>query len=135
MGVPGSVLLEENRYVTINGCVPHDCGDRGMVWIDTAPAEKLLLIFAATGGISNGPTDTGSSIHLWLFSSTKLNWQKLPPSFQSSFTRWWNKTTQVWNESVPEKVVLVTIVQPSGEMVDLSPSLFAFTQPASKAKR
>lgn len=134
IGVPGSVLLDENRYVTVNGCVPHDCGDRGMVWIDTATAEKPTVIFAATGTVSNGPADRDSQTHLWLFSSMKLNWQKLSPQFRSSLIRWWNKTTEVWERSGPERIVLVTVVQPSGEMVDLSPSLFAFAQPAPPAK-
>ncbi len=133
MGVPGRVLVNENRFVTANGCVPHDCADRGMLWIDTATAEKPALIFAATGNISNGPADRNSQIHLWLFSSARLNWDKLPPPFPSSLNQWWNKTTAVWNEWVPEKIVLVTLVQPSGEMVDLSPSLFAFTPTASAA--
>ena len=128
IGVPGSVLLHENRYVTVNGCVPHDCRDRGFMWIDTAVAGKPVLIFAATGAVSNGPADRDSHVHLWLFSSTQLNWQKLAPQFRSSLTQWWNKTTQTWREWATERIVLATLVQPSGEMVDLSPSLFAFAQ-------
>lgn len=124
--VPGSVLLDDDRYVTINGCVPQDCDDRGLVWIDTAPATRPLLIFVATGNINNGPGETGSPIHLWLFSSTALNWQKMPSQFLSSLTQWWNRTSPAGAGSVPETVVLITLVQPSGEMVDLSPSLFGF---------
>ncbi len=133
IGVPGSVLVDEGRYVTVNGCVPHDCGDRGMVWIDTAVAVKPVLMFAATQPVSSGPGDRDSQIHLWLFSSAHLNWQKLPPQFRSSLTQWWNRTTKVWAKWVPERIILVTLVQSSGEMVDLSPSLFAFTQPAPGA--
>lgn len=132
IGVPGSVLLEHDRYVTIDGCVPHDCGDRGLVWIDTVPSKHSPVIFVATSNINNGPSETGSPIHLWLFSSTTLDWQKMPPQFLSSLSEWWNSTTKAWAKLVPERIVLITIVQPSGEMVDLSPSMFAFTVGAKK---
>lgn len=125
IGVPGNALLEDSRYAIINGCVPHDCGDRGFLWIDTESSAKPLLIFAATGSISAG---TGMSlIHLRLFASQKLNWQRFPPEFKDSFARWWNQTTQVWTKYSPEQVAMVTLIQPSGEEVDLSPSLFGFT--------
>jgi hypothetical protein len=127
IGVPGDVLLDQNRYVTINGCVPHACSVRGMVWIDTAPSKQPSLIFVATSSLSPEPSEIESLVHLWLYSSTPLNWQKLPPRFVSSLTQWWNKTTRVWADTAPERIVLVTIVQPSGEMVDLSPSVFAFS--------
>ena len=129
MGVPGRVLLEEDRYVTVNGCVPHDCSDRGMLWIDTGTTKKPCVIFAATGQVSQGLENRYSQIHLWLFSSTKLDWSKLPPPFRSSLIAWWNKTTAVWRQDSPEKIILVTLVQPSGEMVDLAPSLLAFADP------
>jgi hypothetical protein len=131
MGVPGDVLLDQNRYVTIDGCVPHACSVRGMLWIDTAPSKQPSLIFVATSAFRPGPGETESLVHLWLYSSTPL-WQKLPPQFLSSLTQWWNNTTRVWADTVPERVVLVTIVQPSGEMVDLLPSMFAFSSGAKK---
>jgi hypothetical protein len=124
IGVPGNALLLSNRYALINGCVPHDCGDRGFLWIDTESSPKPLLIVAATGGIS-GDTGGQNLIHVRLFASQKLNWQQLPAEFKTSFAQWWNQTTQIWTKYAPEKVVLVTLVQPSGEEVDLSPHLFA----------
>ncbi len=133
IGVPGSVLLDQNRYVIIDGCVPHDCGDRGLVWIDIAPAKRPPLIFVATGDISNGPGDRERQIHLWLFSSTPLNFQKMPPQFLSIVSQWWNRTSQGWD--VPERIVLVTLVQPTGEMVDLSPSIFTFNDSTQGAKK
>jgi hypothetical protein len=122
IGVPGDVLLAEGRYLTITGCVPHDCADRGMVWIDTAPAEKTPLIFVATGQVNGGSPSRNSLIHLRLYSSVPLNWQKLPPQFESSLRRWWNSTTHAWDKYAPEQLVMITMVQPTGDTVDLSPS-------------
>jgi hypothetical protein len=124
IGVPGNALLDRNRYALINGCVPHDCGDRGFLWIDTESSAEPLLIFAATGLISGGTA--GTPIHLRLFASQKLNWQHLPPEFKASFAQWWNQTTRSWTKYSPEQVVLVTLIQPSGHEVDLSAGLFAF---------
>jgi hypothetical protein len=129
IGVPQGISLDQSRYMTVTGCVPHDCGDRGLIWIDTA-ADKTTLIFAATGQISNGPGDTMSHIHLWLFSSTTLNWQRMPVPFLTSFSRWNNTYL---GKIIPENIVLVTLVQPSGETVDLSPSIFSLSAPQSGA--
>jgi len=127
IGVPGGVVLEQDRYATVTGCVPHDCEDRGLVWIDTA-AKKTTLIFAATGLVRSGPTDTETRYHLWLFSSTSLNWA--PQPFIASLARWWSSTSH--GQIISEKIVLVTLVQPSGETVDLSPSIFSLSAPQSR---
>jgi hypothetical protein len=124
LGVPGSVLLDSDRYITVDGCVPHDCGDRGMIWIDTA-AHPATLIFVATGLVSNGPKDTGTICHLWLFSSQPINWQKLPEPFLSSRARWSSANRAKGYE---ENIVLVTLVKPDGAMIDLSPSLLSFSR-------
>jgi hypothetical protein len=129
-GVPGYPLLSDDRYAWITGCVPHDCADRGFLWIDTRSAEKPLLIFAATGAVNSNQKDGGRSlIHLRLFTSRKLNWDQLPPNFKTSVAQWWNQTTQIWTKYSPEHIVLVTLIQPSGEEVDLSSRIFALAAP------
>lgn len=117
--VPGKVLLDQGRYVTVDGCVPRDCGNRGLVWIDTVAEKGAPVIFAATNYIG-GSAGRDGDVHLWLFSSALLDWQKMPSQFLSSLTRWWNQPART--------IALVTLVQPSSEMVDLSPSVFAFKQ-------
>ncbi len=47
IGRPGSVLFDEDRFYSIEGCVPHDCTDKGMVWIDGIPTVKPAVIFVA----------------------------------------------------------------------------------------
>jgi hypothetical protein len=96
IGVPGDALLEDNRYALTTGCVPHECGGRGFLWIDTEPSDKPLLIFAATGLISSDAAGSGTSlIHLRLFASQKLNWQELPPSFKTNLSRCWRERVVV----------------------------------------
>jgi hypothetical protein len=125
IGVPGDVLLDENRYITADGCVPHDCQDRGMVWIDTASPETPTVLFAATGMVRGSLSDNGLGWHLWIFSSTKLDWQHMPAHFVASLTGWWEHPQE---GAEREDLLLVTVVQPSGEMVDLLPSVLLLNQ-------
>jgi hypothetical protein len=125
IGVPGNTVLHEQRFVVLDGCVPHSCSARGMLWIDTQGTQPTL-IFVATDNVSGSAADKGSMVHLWLFPSTKLNWQNLPVEFISSMDEWWIRTTKVWQKYYTERVTMVSIVQPNGEIVTLSPSLFAF---------
>lgn len=123
LGVPHDVLIDENRYVTADGCVPHDGNDRGMVWIDTDSAVTPSIVFVATGWVSNAPGESGSSYHFWLFSSKRFNVQSLPPPFLASLSRW-KKSNEA--NGYHEHIVLVTLVQSDGQMEDVSPSLFSF---------
>jgi hypothetical protein len=121
MSTSGGAILDEGRYVTADGCVPHVCDAlHGMLWIDTGvhPAE---LIFAGTILVSGNGED--ERYHLWIFSSTKLNWQHLPPSFLISLPRWLSTIRKLDNgTNRPHfKFALVTIVQPNGIMEDLTP--------------
>jgi hypothetical protein len=130
MGVPGSALLDKDRYVTASGCVPHDCGDKGMLWIDTG-SEPARLVFAATGIVNEGPQRASlpARDHLWLFCSRPLNWQKLPLELLSSIRRWNDRTAMAFG---PQPFILVTIVQPTGEIVDLAPALLQLSEPGAK---
>ncbi len=135
LGVPGKALLAEQRYAVINGCVPHDCDDRGMLWIDTQDATHPLLIFAATDWVNGGDPNGGRPVHLWLFSSSELNWSQLPPEFRSSLSAWWRTSSKGWATYSSERVVLVSLVQPSGQTVSLSPDFFSFSTHSFAATR
>jgi|ERR1035437_9551235 hypothetical protein len=119
IGVPGSALLDENRYITADGCVPHDCNDRGMLWIDTG-SRPAMLIFVATGLVRG--SDRSDPTHLWILSSKHLDFENLPPAFLTSLRRWKDDNAA---HGYKEDFVLATLVQPTGEQVDLTyPTLF-----------
>jgi len=127
LGIPGKAVLEQQRYAVVDGCVPHACNARGMLWIDTENTTPAL-IFVATDNVNGGASSDGALVHLWMFSSTKLNWQQLPPTFVSSTSEWWSTTSKAWEKYFHERVVIVSLVQPSGEIVTLSTALFSFAQ-------
>jgi hypothetical protein len=133
IGIPGSVQIDEDRFYTIDGCMPHVCTQKGMVWIDSASATQPAVIFVAMSQVSIAVGEHGVPIHLWLFSSTALNWQKLPPNFLMHLYQWWAATQSYSKDMFDDELALVTIVQPYGETIDMTPALLASTK-ADSAK-
>ncbi len=135
LGVTGDAILDEHRYVTVDGCVQHVCDiNRGMLWIDTA-AHPANLIFVAINLVGGNSTNDDS--HVWLFSSGKLNWQHLPPSFAASLPRWLNTIGASGYRATNGyrfHFVLATIVQPNGIMEDISPDTLPLGTPETGAK-
>jgi hypothetical protein len=110
----GNAWIDHNRFVTLAGCAPHNCGPdgaNGLLWADTSTGGGQL-IFAAS---MLSRLDQEPSMHLWLFTSHALNFQKMPPAFLFSLQRWMN------GRNVPKAngFFLVTIVQPTGEQVEV----------------
>ena len=133
IGVPGEVLLDDSRYLTLDGCVPHDCDDRGMLWIDSG-ANPAVLIFAGTGMISG--SDSAEKSHLWLYSSEKLNWQQIPAPFLTSLHRWLatiGADGYRGTKGYRYDFSLATIVQPSGIIVDIGPDVLGLDAGSSRS--
>lgn len=134
LGVPsrawdlgGSAWIDANRFVTATGCVPHVCGAdglNGLLWGDTSASDPWL-VFAATYlmAVQHGP-----DLHLWLFTSRPLDFQKVPANLLLNLQRW----TQQENVAKPKDMLLVTIVQPNGQQVDLD---WASLQSGSSQKK
>jgi hypothetical protein len=134
VGVPGDAILDQNRYVTLDGCVPHYCPDHGMLWIDTG-AHPATLIFAGTGEVFSD--NSADKNRLWIFSSIKLNWQQIPQPFLASLFRWLTLIAIPGGGTSGYKYnfVLVTIVQPNGVMEDITPETLHLRSIESGAKQ
>lgn len=133
IGVPGDAILDNGRYVTVDGGVPHAAFDRGMLWIDTGQ-RPALLIFAGANLVAGGDNNP---YHLWVFSSAKVNWTILPSPFLTSLRRWISiigakgyRGTAGYHYNF----VLATFVQPNGEMQDIFPSVLHLSTTESGAK-
>ena len=133
IGVPGDALLDQDRYITADGCVPHVCEDRGMLWIDTG-THPAQVIFVATGDVNGAQRDTPSNM-LWIFSSSKLNWQQLPQPFLDSLHRWRNDLVQQDGFTFQDGFAIANLVQPNGEIVTLSPSVLGLQPLSTGAKQ
>lgn len=89
LGVPGDVIGDDNRYFNADGCVPHFCSDRGLLWVDLGIAHPLV-VFAAIDWISDNRTtdDSRSAYTMWLFSNRSIDPAHIPAALTHSITRW-----------------------------------------------
>jgi hypothetical protein len=136
IGVPGSAILDDGRYVTADGCVPHTCDVlRGMLWIDTG-ARPATLFFAATDAIDSVDYTKqiyGDQFHLWLFvSNNRRPSNMLPPEFLRSLKRWHDVNEA---NGYKQDIALVTIVHPDGRQIDLTYSNLFIQRNRSGAKK
>jgi hypothetical protein len=73
LAVPGKVLLDDNRFLSIDGCVLHFCPSRGLVFIDLG-ADHPLIAFAAIDWTKDNKTttDSGAEYTMWIFANRAL---------------------------------------------------------------
>ena len=57
LSVPDKVLADDNRYLTITGCVFRFCPARGLLWVDLNGPHPLV-VFAAIDWIKDSKTPT-----------------------------------------------------------------------------
>jgi hypothetical protein len=56
--LPDDPKIIDDRYIVISGCEPHNCGNRGLVWIDIATKQAIAM----TGGVLASKTTDPSKI-------------------------------------------------------------------------
>lgn len=108
----GGVQGEDNRYISLTGCVAHSCPDQGLLWVDTLP-NHVLLIFAATDWTaqSKGMEDPAADFNLWIFPSRALAQQALPEGFLRAALGWKH----------PGHIQTAVLVDPDGTPHPLNP--------------
>lgn len=124
IGVPGDLLVDDNRYVTATGCVPHDCLTNGMLWIDTG-TEPASVVFVAEVSIESFKGDAGN--HLWLYASKSLNFEALPADLLTSITRWHNSVNSS-KTIFSQRITVATLIQPNGRIRDLTYDMLFYIQ-------
>lgn len=83
LGVPGPIQVDDHRFVTASGCVPHFCAHRGMLWVDTHEDENgPTVVFVAVEGAVE-PS-------LWLYSNRDFydDPSSLPHNLLLNINRW-----------------------------------------------
>ena len=89
LSVPDKVLADDNRYLTITGCVFRFCPSRGMLWVDLNGPHPLV-VFAAIDWIkdSKTPSEPGAEYTLWIFPNHAIDPDHIPAAFVHSIARW-----------------------------------------------
>ncbi len=131
IGVPQGLLLDDDRYVTASGCVPHDCVTNGMLWIDTG-TQPATVVFVASVSIQSFKGDAGN--HLWLYASKTLNFEVLPPDLLAGIARWHNSIINS-KPLFSQSVTVATLVQPNGRMRDLTYDMLFYKQNQSQFRK
>ena len=135
--VPDKVLADENRYISISGCVVHFCPARGLLWIDLNGAHHLV-VFAAIDWIKeNKPTsDPAAEYTLWLFPNQPLtiasgpgsNGAQHPPAaLLKAIARW---TAQpLPGSAIVQNITHAILVDPDGTPHEVAPSALGVVPP------
>ena len=89
LSVPDKVLSDNNRYLTITGCVFRFCPSRGMLWVDLKGPHPLV-VFAAIDWIkdSKTPSEPDAEYTLWIFSNHPIEPDHIPAALVHSIARW-----------------------------------------------
>lgn len=122
----GAVTAEQNRYLTVDGCVPSFCPAAGLLWIDLgiagAGAHPLMVFAAVNWTAENHTTDEAAADYeLWLFPNRNLDANALPLALAESIAHW-NIRLAAAHRMVPH-IAHALLVEPDGSPVALDPQL------------
>ena len=118
----GEVNTKDNRYLTIDGCVPSFCAAHGMLWVDLGQPDPLLVFAAVNWTTEEHTTDEANAdYNLWLFTSRQLSADALPFGLITAVSDWDARLAQA-HRGVPH-VVNAILVEPDGKPVALNPKM------------
>jgi hypothetical protein len=138
LSIPGKVLADDNRYLSITGCVFHFCPSRGLLWVDLNQAPKNstgpdhLVVFAATDWIreSKASTEPGAEYTLWVFSNQAFGLNPgdahpIPSALVRSITRWIKQPLA--GSGIVENITHTIVVDPDGTPHQVPPATLGVT--------
>jgi hypothetical protein len=145
--VPGKVLTDDNRYITITGCTVHFCPARGFIWLDLGGEHDRnvmhhLVVFAALDWSKQGlpTTDPAAEYTLWLFPNDPLNLGASdaspaghpPPALLKAIARW--AAQPLPGSGIVQNITHAILVDPDGTPHEVPPAdLGIAPPPASKS--
>jgi hypothetical protein len=121
LSVPGKVIADDDRYLTITGCVFHFCPSRGLLWVDLngAPKAGNPVAFAAIDWIRDSKTTSqpDAEYTLWLFANeafglTPEAQNTIPSALVHSISRWTKEPLA--GSGIVEKITHAIVVDPDG---------------------
>jgi hypothetical protein len=140
LSVPGKVVAEDDRYLSITGCVFHFCPARGLLWVDLNPAPKgsaappNLVAFAAVDWIRDGKATSqpDAEYTLWLFGNEAFGLgadarNPLPAALKHSISRWTKEPLA--GSGIVENITHAIVVDPDGTPHQVPIASLGITQP------
>ena len=135
--VPGKVLADENRYISVSGHVLHFAPARGLLWVDLN-GKQHLVVFAALDWIKQGrpTTDPAAEYTLWLFPDELLTTapgpvspqaQHPPPALTKDIARW--AAEPLPGSGIVQNITHAILVDPDGTTHEVAPSALGVAPP------
>jgi hypothetical protein len=131
--VPGKVLADENRYISISGHVVHFAPSRGLLWLDLN-GKQHLVVFAALDWIKQGrpTTDPAAEYTLWLFPNQPFSGasgpaQHPPPALMKDIARW--AAEPLPGSGIVQNITHAILVDPDGTPHEVAPSALGIAPP------
>ena len=116
----GAVTSAQNRYITIDGCVPSFCAASGLLWIDLGRPHPLAIFAAVNWDPQAHTTDQPTAnYNLWLFTNRQLDPDALPVALTQAIAHWDTRLATA-HRLVPH-IAHALLVQPDGTPVPLNP--------------
>ena len=118
------VRAEDNRFIAFTGCVPHQCENQGLLWVDTG-VQRPTVVFAATQWTTQGAPvgDANAEFNLWIFSSRALDAEHPPVALVNAISQ--------WHSAAPRHIHAALIIDPDGTPHQVNPAVLGAT-PAVK---
>jgi hypothetical protein len=118
----GAVTADDNRYLTVDGCVPSFCPAHGLLWIDLGLPHPLI-VFAAVNWTTESHTtgEAAADYNLWLYPNRALSADDLPFALTSALAHW-DARLATAHRLVPH-IAHAVLVEPNGAPYALQPNL------------
>ena len=113
LSVPDKVIADDNRYLSITGCVFRFSSARGLLWVDLGLPHPLI-VFAAIDWVREGKpsSDPDAEYTLWVFPDQAIDPAHIPAALTRSVARW---TTEPYAGSTfVQKIRNAILVDPNG---------------------
>jgi hypothetical protein len=140
LSVPGKVVAEDDRYLSITGCVFHFCPSRGLLWVDLNPAPKgsagpeNLVAFAAVDWIRDSKTTSqpDAEYTVWLFANKAFGLvpdaaAQIPAALKHSISRWTKEPMA--GSGIVENITHAIVVDPDGTPHQVPIAVLGITAP------
>jgi len=118
----GTVTTHQNRYLTIDGCVPDFCAAHGLLWVDLGTLHPLVIFAAVNWTPETHTTDEAAAkYNLWIYPNRELSADDIPLAFTESLSHW-DARLAAAHRLVPH-IAHALLVEPGGAPYALVPSL------------
>ena len=116
----GAVTAEQNRYISIDGCVPSFCAASGLLWIDLGRSHPLAVFAAVNWDPQSHTTDQPqANYNLWLFTNHPVDANALPLALTEAIANW-DARLATAHRLVPH-IAHALLVEPDGSSQALDP--------------